>query len=157
MAIVKAVESNRFSLYGMVEYLLNDEKLLFSYGYGLNPRYAYEEMMFVKEAWNKTHKRQFKQFILSLGELESQHIPEEEFFRIAVDIGYCLANGFQVLLAVHGYTNNLHCHYLVNSVSPIDGKKLTFGGNDLYRFKLQACNILKAHGLKPVLMYGVGE
>lgn len=54
---------------------------------------------------------------------------------------------FQVLLAVHSNTETLHCHFLVNSVSYVDGKKAVDNEKNYYRLKGIADNTCKKYGL----------
>ncbi len=54
---------------------------------------------------------------------------------------------FQVLLAVHTNTETLHCHFLVNSVSFVDGHKAIHNEKNYYRFKGIVDNICKKYDL----------
>ncbi|MDF2571540.1 MAG: hypothetical protein K0R55_3144 [Sporomusa sp.] len=67
MSILKSIDTNQRTLYGMIEYSKDNRKapkeLL--YGFGVNPMYAYEEMQLVKQLFNKIGGRQYKQIIFS--------------------------------------------------------------------------------------------
>ena len=54
---------------------------------------------------------------------------------------------FQVLLSVHMNTGTLHCHFLVNSVSFVDGHKATDNEKNYYHFKAVADKISRKYNL----------
>lgn len=54
---------------------------------------------------------------------------------------------FQVLLAVHTNTETLHCHFLVNSVSYVDGHKAVNNDKNYYRLKHIADSMCQKYGL----------
>ena len=54
---------------------------------------------------------------------------------------------FEVLIAVHLNTDNIHCHYVVNSVSFIDGLKYSNKKSEHYRFREVSDRICKEYHL----------
>lgn len=148
MAIVKAIAHNNRSLFDMLYYILDEEKLIFTYGYGLNPRYAYTEMQFVQEVWHKSNGRQYKQFIVSFSEDESNWLDLSSFCSIGQYIGEYYGRNWQTLIVGHGNTKNRHYHIIVNSVNPISGVKFTSSWSDLYWFKLYVHRIVHEYGVE---------
>ena len=111
-------------LHNEIDYISNNKKTeekLYVSGINCNVNTAYEEMIEVKKHFNKTggiiafHSYQsFK---------EDEVTPE-----IAHSIGIELADKmwgdrFQVIVATHLNTNHIHNHFVINSVSFVDGKK----------------------------------
>ena len=54
---------------------------------------------------------------------------------------------FEVLIAVHLNTDNIHCHYVVNSVSFVDGKKYSNKKSEHHRLREVSDRICKEHQL----------
>ena len=93
-------------------------------GINCSPKYAFEEMKLVKESFGKEDKilgyhafQSFKQ-----GEVS----PE-----LAHKVGVQLAqemwgDKYQVLIATHTNTEKTHNHFVINSVSFLDGKKCEY-------------------------------
>ena len=111
-------------LHNEIDYISNNNKTeekLYVSGINCSVNTAYEEMIEVKKHFNKTggiiafHSYQsFK---------EDEVTPE-----IAHSIGIELADKmwgdrFQVIVATHLNTNHIHNHFVINSVSFVDGKK----------------------------------
>ena len=111
-------------LHNEIDYISNNNKTeekLYVSGINCSVNTAYEEMITTKKHFNKTggiiafHSYQsFK---------EDEVTPE-----IAHSIGIQLADKmwgdrFQVIVATHLNTNHIHNHFVINSVSFVDGKK----------------------------------
>lgn len=57
---------------------------------------------------------------------------------------------YQILAAVHLDTNNLHCHYVLNTVPIRGGRKFDQKRSDLYRFRRYINKLLVERGLRPI-------
>lgn len=101
-------------------------------GYGIDPRYAAEQMQLVKTLWGKEQGRQIRHFILSFDQTES--ISYERAMQIGFDI--CrYYSGYQSIYALHGDTSHLHLHFAVNTVSYKDGKMYAAGLADWHSLR----------------------
>lgn len=121
------------------------EEVLYVNGVNCNADSALMEMSLVKKRFNKTegilgyHAYQsFK---------ENEVTPEE-----AHKIGLELANEmwgdrFQVVVATHLNTNHLHNHFVLNSVSFIDGKKYYDNHNTYAELRRLSDEICREHNL----------
>lgn len=94
----------------------------------------YDEMQAVKEAWNKTGGRKYIHFTQSFSP-DEPIAPEEAF-----EIGRKLLEhkqfmDFQVVMAVHTDREHIHTHYIINSVSFVDGRKYQQSDKDLQSIK----------------------
>ncbi len=98
-----------------------------------DPYNAMSEMMYIKECYRKNDGRQARHFVVSLGN-GSLIIPYEAN-QLAMQICAYYANRFQIVYSVHDDTDNLHIHFVLNTVSYVDGKKFTESPAELWRFK----------------------
>lgn len=55
--------------------------------------------------------------------------------QLAMQICAYYAGRFQIVYSVHEDTDNLHIHFVLNTVSYVDGKKFTESPAELWRFK----------------------
>ncbi len=102
-------------------------------GANIDPYNALSEMMFIKNFYRKTEGRQARHFVVSLGS-DSLIMPNEAD-QLAMQICAYYANRFQIVYSVHEDTDNLHIHFVLNTVSYVDGKKFTESPAELWRFK----------------------
>lgn len=101
-------------------------------GYGVDPRYAAEQMQMVKELWGKNRGRRVRHFILSFD--KSEHISYEK----AMQIGFAICRyyaDYQSVYGLHTDTDHLHLHFAVNSVSYRTGKMYAEGLSDWHRLR----------------------
>ena len=112
------------SLYNALKYTENDEKTdqrLFVTGINCPKQRAYEAMMAVKRRFGKTGGtiawHGFQSF--ATGE-----VTPDEAFEIGKETARRMwGDKYQVVVTVHLNTDNLHCHFVVNPISFIDGSR----------------------------------
>ena len=117
-------------------------------GINCNAYTAYLEMVTTKQQHRKTDNQQFFQFVQSFP--EDAAITPQEVLQIGLEFAERQFPDFEVLVATHTDTDNLHNHILVNSVSFRTGKKLHQNHDDLVRHRQVNDEICIAHG-QPVL------
>ena len=113
------------NLNGLIEYVMNGDKTdEMKYVSGVNclPETAYEEMMSTKNRFNKG-KEKIIGYHLIQSFAEGEVTPE-----VAHELGLEYVNevfgkDFEVVVATHLNTNNVHNHIVINSVSLKTGKK----------------------------------
>ncbi len=105
----------------------------------VNAEDAYAQMIYVKQFYQKINGRQFIHFSVSLEKFNDMDL--NKVWNIAYDIGMWFGEKYQVVFGIHQDTDNIHIHYIVNSVSYKDGRKLTMELNDLERFKKYVISI----------------
>lgn len=119
-------ESSPFqSLSSVLAYATNASKTeqeFFVEGINCNPDIVLQEFMMVKNQFGKTDGIQAYHGYMSFKETEltpetAQKIGKEFAERV-------WGNRFQVLVTTHLNTGHLHCHFVINSVSFQDGKRL---------------------------------
>ncbi len=99
-------------------------------GIGIDAQNAFMRMTAVKKIYHKPGGRQYVHFIVSFRD----KVPESE----ALDIAGHLAlfyDDFQVLYAVHNNTNNVHVHFIINTVNVTDGHKYSQSRRELQQLK----------------------
>ena len=135
-------------LRNVIDYARNSnktEKEYFVTGINCEPNSAYEEMQDTKKYYNKEDKilafhayQSFKE-----GEVSPEH---------AHKIGVQLANEmwgdrFQVIVTTHLNTNHIHNHFVLNSVSYVDGKKYYSNRANTGRLRHISDEICNEYGL----------
>ena len=136
------------SLKKLLNYVTNEEKTNnkeFVSGVNCLPNIAYKEMMNTKKQLFKTDGIEcfhgYQSFI------SGKVTPE-----VAHEIGVKLAeklwgDKYQVIVATHINTNNIHNHFVLNSVSFKDGKKFTNRNKDYNNMQYESDNLCKEYGL----------
>ena len=124
------------------------ERELFCEGIHCNPQTAREQFITVKEQFDKPDGIQAYHGYLSFGETDIT--PE-----LAQQVGMAFAermwgDRFQVLVTTHLNTEHLHCHFVVNSVSFRDGKRLQNKEKAWWYFRHIADEVCLEHGLSVV-------
>lgn len=114
------------ALKDVLEYAKDEEKTeqqFFVTGINCNAGKAREQFIAVKQQYNKTDGIQAYHGYISFKDTDNLS-PE-----LAHQIGIEFANKvwgerFQIVVTTHLNTKCLHCHYVINSVSLVDGKRL---------------------------------
>ena len=124
------------------------ERELFCEGIHCNPQTAREQFITVKEQFDKPDGIQAYHGYLSFEETDIT--PE-----LAQQVGMAFAermwgDRFQVLVTTHLNTDHLHCHFVVNSVSFRDGKRLQNKEKAWWYFRHIADEVCLGHGLSVV-------
>ncbi|WP_094607186.1 hypothetical protein SPSIL_058070 [Sporomusa silvacetica DSM 10669] len=153
MSYFEFVGKNPRTLYGMINYAKNEKKTKppLMYGFGVHPDSAYEEMSAVKEIWHQTGGRKYRQFFFSFD--SNVNLPDEILMEIGYKIGLYYANDYQILMTMHFNTNNIHIHYVLNTVNIYTGKKFRQIRQDLYNYKLYINQILNSYNLPLIKMH----
>lgn len=124
------------NLSNTIDYTQNKDKTDEQYyvtGINCDSNNAYQEMMMVKNAYNKTDG--------ILGFHGYQSFKEDEVTpELAHKIGVQFAkemwgDDFQVIVTTHLNTNHFHNHFVVNSVSLKDGHKYNYSNSEMARLR----------------------
>ena len=117
-------------------------------GIHCRPDHAWEDMRAVQERFGKTDG------VVALHAYQSfregEVTPEQ-----CREIGVALARKvwgkrFQVLVATHMNTDNLHNHFVINSVSYVDGKKYEQRRSQYAEFRAASDKLCREYGLSVV-------
>ena len=142
---------------GCINYCVQEKKTVDENGRqyvgGVNclGQHAYEEFMATKNLYGKASGTYFYQYVQSFlpGEIQSY----EEAHRIGLEFAGRSFPGYEVLVATHLDAHDdrgvqrVHNHFIVNSVSFKDGKKIHFTPNTLQELRKISDDICRDHGL----------
>lgn len=155
MAVSKLWPINEGGLSRVLQYAANPKKTnnkLYISGINCEPETAYEEFTAVKCSYAKADGIEAYHGYLSFKE---QNITPELTMKIGTEFAQEVwGKRFQVLVTVHTDTEHPHCHFVINSVSFVDGKKLWGEEKAWFKFKQTADRLCEKYGLyynpKPV-------
>ena len=156
MSTLKMVYNNNYNNINIkenaIEYILNPFRAISGYvgGVGVSPECPAESMQLVSEIFNKMNGIQIRHYILSFDpeEFSAPYIVND----IAVQIAHTIGKEYQVVFAVHENKPHLHVHFIVNTISYIDGHRHRGTHAEFYGLKSRVSDILKKYGVN-VLIY----
>ena len=118
-------------------------------GIGCDGRNAYEEFMLTKQAFGKMTGINFYQYTQSFDSVKT--ISSVDAHALALEFAERAWPGHEVLICTHCDSDNPHTHFVINSVSYVDGHKLRQSPHTLEQLRKISDEICIAHGLS-VLM-----
>lgn len=141
MCIIKMVNDpykNYSSIFNLVNYVLTDKRTgqLVNYygGFNVNILRADEQMVLVKEYYHKTDSRKMRHFVVSFEEDVSPY----DAYVLGLQIAAYYAGRYQIVFGVHEDTDNVHIHFVFNTVSFVDGLKYSGERSDISALKAYA-------------------
>ncbi|MCM1186767.1 MAG: relaxase/mobilization nuclease domain-containing protein [Lachnoclostridium sp.] len=149
MAIIKSVKNSHSDIKYIINYVTKKEKTIgkkLCSGFHCNVSTAGKEMLTTKELYGKTGGRTYKHFVQSFPPEED--ITSEQAHELAREyVERCpLFSDFEVLICTHVDKEHIHTHFVVNSVSFVDGHKFQMSKKDLEDMKVLNNNICLEHG-----------
>lgn len=150
MAIIKSVKNSHSQIKQIIDYVTKNEKTIgkkLCSGYNCNADTAALEMQKTKEIYGKTGGRTYKHFVQSFSPEET--ITPEQAHQIAKEyVESCpLFTDFEVVYATHVDRKHIHTHFVINSVSYMDGHKFQMSRSDLENMKNLNNRLCLDHGL----------
>lgn len=154
MPIFKAVDRPGQNIKTVINYAAKDMKkekdntLFFGINCADNPGITAYQMNKTKEYYGKLDGRQYKHYVLSFAAGEISKNAAKTYAKELAE--QCFGNRFEVAVGIHVNSagGKIHAHFVVNSVSFVDGRKLHFSKSDLDNFKNINDSIAKKYGLK---------
>lgn len=148
MAVIKAV-SSRAGIKTILNYVMKEEKTEQKLLSCLNctPDMVQEQMEFTKRLWGKNGGRTYKHFIQSFA--PEENIDPVQAHQIACQLAASRPEwrDFEVLIATHEDKKHIHTHFVVNSVSCVDGHKIQQSKAELQAMKDDSDRLCMQHGL----------
>ena len=136
------------ALKDVLSYAKDEEKTEQEYyveGINCNPSTARDQFISVKQAYGKEDGIQAYHGYLSFKEQDiSPGLAQKIGMEFAKEVW---GNRFQVVVTTHLNTKHLHCHYVINSISFKDGKRLWGNERAWFKFRLVADKICEKYGL----------
>lgn len=140
------------ALKDVLEYAKDEEKTeqqFYVSGINCNPDKARDQFVMVKEQYNKTGGIQAYHGYISFK--DTDNLSPDLAHQIGMEfVGRVWGERFQVVVTTHLNTKCLHCHYVINSVSLVDGKRLQNKEKAWFYFRHIADEICKEYGLSVV-------
>ena len=154
---IKESKQTPSAMRGCINYCVQEKKTVDENGRqyvgGVNclGTHAYEEFMATKNLYGKASGTYFYQYVQSFapGEIQSY----EEAHRSGLEFAWKSFPGYEVLVATHldahddSGVQRVHNHFIVNSVSFEDGRKIHFTPNTLQELRKISDDICRKHGL----------
>lgn len=148
MAVIKAV-SSKAGINTVLDYVMQEEKTEQKLLSGLNcvPDTVKDEMRVTKLLWDKDGGRTYKHFVQSFA--PGEKIDPEQAHQIACQLAASRPEwqDFEVLIATHEDKEHIHTHFVVNSVSYVDGHKLQQSKAELQAMKDYSDQLCAKYGL----------
>lgn len=156
MPIFKAIDKPGKNIKIVINYIAKDAKkekdetLFMGINCADNPNIAAYQMQQTKAYYNKMNGRQYKHYVLSFAENEISLDKAKTYSKELAQ--QCFGERYEVAVGIHTNSKGgkIHAHFVVNSVSFVDGRKLHFAKNDLENFKRINDQISKKYGLKVI-------
>lgn len=111
--------------------------------WGVDKNHVYEDMIFVKQLYCKLEGRQYLHWVLSHDKGVSPNVAD----KVAIEVMKMIGENYQLIVSMHTNTENVHTHFLINSVSYITGKKFSESKGDMMNFRKKINRILRSYGL----------
>lgn len=161
MATVKFIQESRQSISamkGVISYCLQEKKVVDNAtgqrmvsGISCDGENAFAEFLTTKQAYRKTDGINFYHYVQSFS--PEENITPQKVHAVAREFAERAWPGHEILVATHCDADHLHSHFVINSVSFEDGKKLRQNPNTLKELRALNDEICVAHGLSVLPPY----
>ena len=161
MATVTYIRESKQSISamkGVIDYCCQDKKVydeisnqrLVS-GINCDGENAFKEFMATKKSYGKTDGMNFYQYVQSFS--PEENITPHQAHEIAIEFAEKAWTGYEVLVATHCDVQHIHSHFVINSVSFENGKKLRQNPNTLKSLRALSDEIFRHHNLSTLEPY----
>lgn len=161
MATVTYIRESKQSISamkGVIDYCCQDKKVydeisnqrLVS-GINCDGENAFKEFMATKKSYGKTDGMNFYQYVQSFS--PEENITLQQAHKVALEFAEKAWTGYEVLVATHCDSQHIHSHFVINSVSFENGKKLRQNPNTLKSLRALSDEICRQHNLSTLEPY----
>lgn len=161
MATVTYIRESKQSISamkGLIDYCCQDKKVydeisnqrLVS-GINCDGENAFAEFLATKKSYKKTDGMNFYQYVQSFSPKEN--ITPQKAHEVALEFAEKAWTGYEVLVATHCDAQHIHSHFVINSVSFENGKKLRQNPNTLKSLRALSDEICRQHNLSTLDPY----
>ncbi len=161
MATVTYIRESKQSISamkGVINYCCQDKKVydkisnqrLVS-GVNCDGENAFKEFMATKKSYGKTDGMNFYQYVQSFS--PEENIAPQKAHKVALEFAERAWTGYEVLVATHCDAQHIHSHFVINSVSFENGKKLRQNPNTLKSLRALSDEICRQHNLSTLEPY----
>ena len=161
MATVTYIRESKQSISamkGVIDYCCQDKKVydkisnqrLIS-GINCDGENAFAEFLATKKSYKKTDGMNFYQYVQSFS--PEENITPEQAHEVALEFAEKAWTGYEVLVVTHCDAQHIHSHFVINSVSFENGKKLRQNSNTLKSLRALSDEICRQHNLSTLDPY----
>lgn len=161
MATVTYIRESKQSISamkGVIDYCCQDKKVYdeisnqrLVIGINCDGENAFKEFMATKKSYGKTDGMNFYQYVQSFS--PEENITPHQTHEIAIEFAEKAWTGYEVLVATHCDAQHIHSHFVINSVSFENGKKLRQNPNTLNSLRALSDEICRHHNLSTLEPY----
>lgn len=161
MATVTYIRESKQSISamkGVIDYCCQDKKVYdeisnqrLVIGINCDGENAFKEFMATKKSYGKTDGMNFYQYVQSFS--PEENITPHQAHEIAIEFAEKAWTGYEVLVATHCDAQHIHSHFVINSVSFENGKKLRQNPNTLKSLRALSDEICRHHNLSTLEPY----
>lgn len=155
MATVTYIRESKQSISamkGVIDYCCRDKKVydkisnqrLIS-GINCDGENAFSEFLATKKSYKKTDGMNFYQYVQSFS--PEENITPQQAHEVALEFAEKAWTGYEVLVATHCDAQHIHSHFVINSVSFENSKKLRQNPNTLKSLRALSDEICRHHNL----------
>lgn len=112
---------------------------------------AFKEFMATKKSYGKTDGMNFYQYVQSFS--PEENITPQKAHEVALEFAEKAWTGYEVLVATHCDAQHIHSHFVINSVSFKNGKKLRQNPNTLKSLRALSDEICRQHNFSTLEPY----
>lgn len=161
MATVTYIRESKQSISamkGVIDYCCQDKKVydeisnqrLVS-GVNCDGKNAFAEFLATKKSYKKTDGMNFYQYVQSFS--PEENITPKKAHEVALEFAKKAWQGYEVLVATHCDAQHIHSHFVINSVSFDNGKKLRQNPNTLKSLRALSDGICRQYNLSTLEPY----
>lgn len=161
MATVTYIRESKQSISamkGVIDYCCQDKKVydkisnqrLIS-GINCDGENAFSEFLATKKSYKKTDGMNFYQYVQSFS--PDENITPQKAHGVVLEFAEKAWTGYEVLVATHCDAQHIHSHFVINSVSFENGKKLRQNPNTLNSLRALSDEICRQHNLSTLVPY----
>ena len=161
MATVTYIRESKQSISamkGVIDYCCQDKKVYdeisnqrLVIGINCDGENVFKEFMATKKSYGKTDGMNFYQYVQSFS--PEENITPHQAHEIAIEFAEKAWTGYEVLVATHCDAQHIHSHFVINSVSFENGKKLRQNPNTLNSLRALSDEICRHHNLSTLEPY----
>lgn len=112
---------------------------------------TFSEFLATKKSYKKTGGMNFYQYVQSFS--PEENIAPQQAHEVALEFAEKAWTGYEVLVATHCDAQHIHSHFVINSVSFENGKKLRQNPNTLKSLRALSDEICRQHNLSTLEPY----
>ena len=161
MATVTYIRESKQSISamkGVIDYCCQDKKVydkisnqrLVS-GVNCDGENAFSEFLATKKSYKKIDGMNFYQYVQSFS--PDENITPQQAHEVALEFAEKAWTGYEVLVATHCDAQHIHSHFVINSVSFENGKKLRQNPNTLKSLRALSDEICRQHNFSTLEPY----